>query len=178
VQLVDCSVATYALAIASAIRVSAGDLRVVGGSLMTVLAFCIVGNGAVRVDPAVGHNNPLFGPGVGTIAEMPSVVTIGGALGTPVAVAMRGPIGHAVVLLVGLPSPPVAVAGVFDPYWLQPGTEWTCAFTVLAAGTSVQRSYPIPSVPALRGVRLGWQGLSYESTAGLQASNPAITAHW
>jgi hypothetical protein len=137
---------------------------------MTVLAFCIVGNGSVRVDPAVGHNNPLFGPGVGTTAEMPSVVTIGGALGTPVAVTMRGPIGHAVVLLVGLPSPPLAVPGVIDPYWLQPGTEWTCA--------SVQRSYPIPSVLALRGVRLGWQGLSYEPTAGLQASNPAIAAHW
>ena len=157
------------------------SVRLVGGSVAVSYGPCITGIGTARVDPTASLN-PGNGYPVSTIplviAPMPSVVATDGPLGGVVSTTMRGPMGELGALLVGLPGVPWSYPGIVDPIWLQPGSEGVCAFTVFAAGTPLQVTCAVPNVPAMRGMRFGWQGATYSPTSGLQASNPAITTHW
>ena len=185
VQLVDCSVdAVNGYPTGPAIWMNAGDVRIVGGRCTTWLQTNIAGTGVLRVDPtvtfsSVSSSSPWIDPGIQfTTVPMPAVTANDASLGTNITATMRGPNGDVGALLVGLPGLPLLVPGFADAFWLQPGTEAVCAFTVFAAGVPLAVTYAVPNVPAMRGMRYCWQGASYGAANGLQASNPAITTHW
>ena len=181
VQLTDCVLVRGGLSLSSIVTVAGASVRIVGGWLQggAPSNACISGTGSVRVDPGVAHQAPLFsGTLQSSIVEMPAVITAGGALGSFVTATMRGPSGDVGALLVGLPGPPLQVPGFADAFWLQPGTQAVCAFTVFAAGVPLAVTYAVPNAPAMYGMRFGWQGASSGAMNGLQASNPAITTHW
>jgi hypothetical protein len=156
-----------------------GSARLVGGSVSANHGPCISGVGTVRVDPTT-----ILTPGISfpvsnvplAVASMPSVVASDGPLGGVVTTAMRVPVGEFGGLLVGLPGTPWSYPGIADPIWLLPGSEAVCALTVVGAPLLV--TFAIPNVPAMRGMRFGWQGISHGAASGFQASNPAITTHW
>lgn len=164
-----------------AMFLQSGSVRLVGGSVNVHYGPCIAGVGTARVDPSTtlspGNGHPASTVAM-TIAPMPAVVATDGPLGGIVTTTMRGPLGDFGALLAGLPGAPRSYPGIFDPIWLQPGTDAVCALTVFAAGSPLQVSYAVPNTPAMRGVRFCWQGISYGTTNGLQASNPALTTHW
>jgi hypothetical protein len=90
---------------------------------------------------------------------------------------LRGPAGDFGALLGGLTGQPFRFPGLADPSWMLPGSEVLCLMATLApAGTGV--TYLVPNLPGLRGARFVWQGASFGTANGLQASNPAVTTHW
>ena len=177
-QLTDCIVSAGTV-VSTAVTLANADVRIIGGSLRT--HFGVSGTGGARIDPSVTFlfsvPQPFVGSVVGSIVEMPAVVATGGALGGSLTVAMRGPGGHAGALLAGWPGTPLGLPGILDPGWLRPGSESVCFVTIFAPGIPALVVLPVPNVPAFRGLRTAWQGLSYGAT-GLQASTPAIASHW
>jgi hypothetical protein len=174
-QLTDCN-ATAIFSTSSAIQLTNGDVRVIGGSLSTVFAPCINGSGIARVDPSVSAFPGL--PAFVTVVEMPAVVSTGGALGGTLTVSMRGPGGQVGGLLAGLPGAPYLLPGIRDAIWLRAGTETVSFFAAFVTGVPVQTTTSVPNTGALRGLRVAWQGFTYGASSGLQASTPAITSHW
>lgn len=183
-QLIDTSVGSFAgFFPLTAVQLQGGDLRMVGGSLYSFFSYAVSGTGTARIDPNVVFTGPTGNGGVSptiqlTNPTMPAVEATDGPLGSSVSVDLRGPAGDFGALLAGLPGPPLSFPGIADPSWMLPGTEVVCATAILAAGTSLSITVPVPNVPALRGLRVVWQGASFGAVNGIQASNPAVTTHW
>jgi hypothetical protein len=185
-QLVDTAVGGFPIySILTGIELQGGDLRMVGGSASSFFNYAISGTGTARIDPSVVLTGSTLG-GVAQISpavqasslSMPAVTATDGPLGGSLTVDLRGPAGDFGALLAGLPGPPLAFPGIADPSWMLPGTEVVCATAILAAGTRLSITVPVPNVAALRGTRIVWQGASFGAANGLQASNPAVTTHW
>jgi len=185
IQLVDSDVAAAsiqpALPSGPAIAMNGGDVRIVGGACMAWQHPCISGTGSLRAHPNVAFTQMpvIIEPTIQTVVtEMPAVLALGGALGGTVYAQMRGAADELGALLVGFPGPAVQLPGFSDPFWLQPGSAWTCAVETSTSQWIANVAYPIPNAPAFRGLRLAWQAATFRAANGLQASNPAITTLW
>jgi hypothetical protein len=182
-QCVDTSIGVYqGYPSGPAILLQGGDARLIGGSSYVVAGVNITGTGTARIDPSVVFRGYFGGPIASTVQAtfltMPAVIATDGPLGGNVTVDLRGPAGDFGALLGGFPGPPLSFPGIADPSWMLPGTEVVCATTIFATGTSLSITVPVPNVAALRGLRVVWQGASFGTTNGLQASNPAVTTSW
>ncbi len=151
---------------------------VVAGSASNLPVTAALGNGTIRFD-----GPSTFGPTGGGAETDPGIVTIPATLPTltliyaPVLGTMRidlsGAAGDLFVLLFGVPSDPLPIPGLGD-LLLDPNL----GLIGMAAGTIdasryVSPTFPIPSVPTLRGTRFGWQAVRSGPGGELALSNRA-----
>ena len=157
----------------SAILLQGGDVRIVDGTLQAAAGTpCITGGGTLRVDPStVFATSPSY---AGTLSPqvfaMPSLIATDSATPGTVTARLDDPVGDTAALLVGLPGAPIAVPGIADPFWINPG-----AYYFAAVGTApISAAVTVPANPNLRGFVLAWQGVTF-GVNGMQASNPNLS---
>lgn len=158
------------------------DVRLLGGSLASG-AFAngatILASGAsrLRIDPAVSIGGvPQVGGVIPRIAAMPNVVTSSSAPGGTLDAVGDAPIGHVMVLLVGLPGPRSVLPIAADPVWIDPAAFEFLALGVSTVGLRLAGHVPVPNLPALRGASLAWQIVAMDPATGtLEAGNPSIS---
>jgi hypothetical protein len=186
-QLVGCQVSGLSFpgqVSASGIQLNDGELRLLGGGLVTSHSFygppsfAVAGTGTVRVDPSVSIQaaSPPFAPGItATVQEMPHVTATDGLLGGTSTAALHGPNGHLGVLAVGFAGPAFDAPGVFaDPLFWAQGFAVALSAGVPAPGLPVTGPVAIPGNPVFAGLQLLYQGITLDAAAGLQISNPAV----
>lgn len=165
-----------------AILMQGGELRILDdgtGSLTagsgTVTPPTIDGTGAVRLDPLLPV--PTIAPGINlTRLSMPSLSTTGAALGGTTTAALSGPPGECAAILFGMRGTGFTIAGIDDPFWLDPAALAWVAFGVLQPGQPITTQLQVPNQPLLVATRVGWQAVVCDPSAAAQASNPSLFA--
>jgi hypothetical protein len=135
--------------------------------------------GSVRIDPNVqllSGSGPRFDPAVAvTFVAMPRVTAVPAALSGTASATLTLPPGAVGGLWLGLAAAPATVPPFGTPVHVDPAA----AVPVTAGTATVQTAaIPLPSLPALRGVSLAWQGASFAAATGPQASNAAVFTLW
>lgn len=158
-----------------------GELRVLGGGSLgssTIFGspgFAIDGTGLVRIDPnvtIVGSATP-FAPGITVAtAAQAHVTTNDPLLGSPLFPSLHGPVGSLAVLAIGLPGPRQLAPGIVDAFWWSPPTVATLAVGIPQPGVPLSSTVPVPNQLVWVGIQILCQGVTFDATTGLQASNP------
>lgn len=167
---------------ARAMTMRDADVRLLSGSITSgayATGATILASGAsrLRIDPGMSIGGaPQVGGVIPSTAAMPSVVSSSAAPGGTLAAVGDAPIGHVMVLLVGLPGPRNVLPIAADPVWIDPGAFEFLAVGVSTAGLRLAGHVPVPSLPALRGASLAWQVVALDPASGtLEAGNPSIS---
>lgn len=178
-QLVDCVVRAggvhdAGLSMANAQVRLLGTTSVAGGLTQ---GHALVGTGTLRHEPTVAFTGAL--PHVPlavatTVGVMPRLTTVPNLSGDQYFARLYGPPGHLAAIALALPGPPVALAGVIDPVWLDPGTVGGLVAAVLTTSPFVW-NLQTPAAGQLLGVRATWQGVTYDPAVGFQLSNPSFS---
>jgi hypothetical protein len=162
---------------AGAILLNGGDTRVLDGTIALVWGFgpLFLGAGGLRIDPSttfINSNPPSYGPGlVPVIQPMPSLAATDAIIPGAITAHLADPIGDLAILLIGFPSAPILMPGITDAFWLDP-----TSYFFFAVGTAPLSSVePVPANVGLRGLRVAWQGVTYGTALGMQASNPVVS---
>lgn len=165
------------------VRLDNAALRVLGNStlsggfgLFQQRASAVIGNGTLRVDPAVMVYGaaPLIAPTVQySIAAMPNLDRTDGGLGDTITASLRGPVGHLGILLLGHPAAPHTVSWLVDELWYQPAASVVQAIGFPQQGAPLSGSLVLPNDTGFLGYRLVWQAVTYDAAGGYQASNPS-----
>lgn len=183
VELVDCSIIGSGFGPGrAAISLNNSSLRIMGvSSVSSTLPWpAIDGIGTARIGPNVTFftgGPPAIAAQVSpTFLDMPNVqasvdTTTGVATAT-----LRGPGNGIGVLFAALTGTAQMIAPFTDPIVLLPGTETQMAAGGLAA--QLMAGYTLPALPALRGLRVTWQGASLDAVLGAQISNAVSYAHF
>jgi hypothetical protein len=101
---------------------------------------------------------------------MPSLRGSAATPGGTLAIERRGPAGVWTVIVLSPVAPTLAWPGL-DPIWVHPNELVVEAFALTTtAALAVLR--PVPSLPALRGLRLTAQAMDFGPAGDLAASNP------
>ncbi|MBM4060903.1 MAG: hypothetical protein FJ265_07375 [Planctomycetes bacterium] len=150
------------------------------GSLTPPVGYAVIAAGTnpvLRLSPRVlvtASGSPRIVGAAAVPAPMPeltgSSAPAGGTLGATVTTES----GDLVVLAVGFPGPAIFVAGMHDPFWLDPVVHFFVAVGA-QGGTPIGGAVAVPSGPAFVGLRLGWQAACYGPVTGFQATNPVVT---
>ena len=186
VQLIDTAVTGGTLflgPVPHAIATYQGALRVLGNStviggqnLSAGPGYAITGTSAVRLDPSVilGGANPPLDPALPVVvAPMPRALTAY-LVPSQIRAELLGPTGQLGVLLCGAPGAPTPVPGCLDSFWLAGSPLFLVAAGTLSPLVPLVHTLPMSGSPALLGVRLGWQGASYDPATGFALSNPSF----
>ncbi|HLQ36912.1 MAG TPA: hypothetical protein VK348_03860 [Planctomycetota bacterium] len=157
-------------------------LRLVGGSVKLLdcrvaasngLAFngAVNGTGTMRAD-AASTFTPFYSfvtpPPV--IGPMPRVSSAGAVLGNTITVDVDGVPGELAVLLIGMAGPPLVIPGFADAFWLAPMDYHFHAIGSVPMTTGVA----VPTDPSLRGLRIGWQAVTFDGAGNSKVSNPSL----
>ncbi|MCR9246843.1 MAG: hypothetical protein NXI31_17560 [bacterium] len=129
----------------------------------------------LRMDPSVTlvtTASPAIHPAVQTTATPLLHVTSQSAnLGGSITAEAHGPDGTLVILVVGLPGPPIAFPGIDGDFWLDPTISAWAALGTIQQGAPIPGSATIPNDPGFRGLIIGWQSLG--TLNGFTTSNPS-----
>lgn len=164
-------------------RIEVRSSTIVGPPGGAAFAYAISGEGTAWVDNATVLQNvyQLSSPTIGNqqllaaaFVDMASCTASTGPLGGIASASVVGPAGSVAVLLAGFPAPPVALAGVEHALWLDAGS----ALTMAVGSGSATGSYGVPAASWVVGVCIGWQGLAWDPSNGLQFSNADAPVHW
>ncbi|MBL8755248.1 MAG: hypothetical protein JNK15_18255 [Planctomycetes bacterium] len=152
-----------------------GATSLVTNQSPTLTGPAIGGAGIVVVDPAVqlSSNGAATTLGIQLTARAMPVVdwvppSVGGAAHASLLVPANG-IGG---LFAGFAAAGATVAPFAEWVFVDAGSG-----VGLGSGTgTVAATFPVPATPQLRGVRIAWQGWSYDPIHGFQASNAIVMA--
>lgn len=145
---------------------AAGATSLAGG-----LGPTIDGTGTFLSDPTVSVVGPIAA-GVNVVVAKQGFCSIsGGALGTPANVTLRGPTGMLGALVLGSVGTAMSVPGFHFDLWLAPGTFVPGAVDVF--GAPLTASVLVPTSPLRLGTQFGWQGVTFDASAGFAFRTPA-----
>jgi len=132
----------------------------------------IIGNNdsTLVVDPAVVLSPAPAQMQSITKKRLPALYARGGSLGGSLDLELYSPATHPYVLAVALPTTPFDLP--FGRQWLDIPTEILLVFGVQGSAGFTKHSYSVPGSPTLRGLALGFQGLSGSEV--LDLTNPVI----
>lgn len=140
----------------------------------------VKGNGALVVDPGLQLQNVgalvAGGPATGLTVISADLASCTASTGPPGGVAtgtLTVPPGGIGALLVGFPGDAATFPGILFPLWLDP----VLVSTIAVGAPTVTGSYPVPNAAFVLGVPVGWQGIAFDQTNGLQFSNPGVYVH-
>jgi len=166
----------------AALELTAADARIRqatiwGSSAPNQTGLAITGSGTAALDPntlLLQVASPPYGPNIqATHPTLPWLVAAPGGPGGSATASLFGHPTALSALFVGLPGRAHLVLPLPELVWLRPGSE-----TLQAAGIgAINGAYAVPNAPWVVGVTVGWQGVTFDPVAGLQASNPAVYVH-
>lgn len=151
-------------------RLTGGVVRAAGTS--SFAGWAIDGTGTFLSDPTVSVVGPIASGVNVVVAEQGHCSVSGGALGTPANATLRGPAGMLGALFLGSVGTAMSVPGFQFDLWLAPGTFAPGAVGVF--GAPLTASVLVPTNPLLLGTQFGWQGVTFDPTAGFAFSTPAL----
>jgi hypothetical protein len=133
--------------------------------------------GTVWLDPGVQVTTAVpVAAGVAlTVQGLPVVTAPAVAWGAQSTATLRVPAGGIGGLFAGLPVASSVVPPFATPLGLDPTMLVACAG---GTGPLLVGGIALPPGPALRGLRFGWQGWSYDPAGGWQAGNTVVLAPW
>jgi hypothetical protein len=190
-ELTDTSITTLGMATMSGpivLNSGACTVRLRGGtSLQTTLTSTsfpqplvhAFAGGTLWLDPGVQlihPTGPLFDPSIVVLTvAMPRVTALPATLGSAATATLTLPPGAIGGMWFGFAAAPIALPPFATPLLLDPGL-----MVPVSAGTAttLTSTLQLPLLPALRGAGLGWQGWSFDPTAGFQASNAVVFTAW
>lgn len=157
------------ISLSASARVMGSSQIRAGAGYSTVPA--VSGAGVLRLDPAtVVQPAGLPASLIVTVAPQPEVAGTSAPIGGTLSATAVAQGGQFVVLVHGLPWFPYAVAGIADPFWIDP-----LFFAVAGFGTTtVTSTIAVPPAAGLRGITIAWQAV-VSSGGELIASNPSWT---
>jgi hypothetical protein len=166
---------------ASTLRLSgAASVARAGGDPIGTAVSAIDGTGTLVLDPAVtlvpSGTAAAVGSGIGVTSRAhPTTSVRPSPIGGTATVTLRGRPGDACWLLWGLPALPETFTGVL-------GELRIGAFLAVAAAGQLdgqgefRLDFPVPTIPALRGIVFRWQGLTHGPAAAFLAE-PGTECH-
>ena len=152
--------------------VAGGVLPAAGAALPAATLDAVVGSGSARIDSAI----PVFGAVSGgmqiTVGSQLRLTSNMPVLGGVASATCHAPSGSSVAVALGLPAPASTIPGLADPVWL--GGNFGVAFGSAGVGGLFSVGFPVPSVPAVRGVPFVWQAAEIGPAGIVALSNPSV----
>lgn len=152
-----------------------GELRLLGPGTVSggyAAGFGFVsatfGTGSIRATIAtISLSGQAFIPLVPI--DQASTSTTAAAIGGTVTGTLEGSANLLGGLMLGTTQPPTVLGGIGEELWLSP----FAFMTIGVLGAPLTFTATVPNDPTLRGALFGWQGMTWEPTAGFVFSNPA-----
>jgi hypothetical protein len=150
---------------------------VIGGVDGAGQRYALAGLGSTaRIDPTSSLQGGLQPWGVtAQYLPLPHLTTFGAPIGGTMQATVATQNGDLVILVIGLPGTPLAVAGFQDRFWLDPAAHVFHAIGVQQPTAPIAGSVAVPNSPGLRGLYLVWHAACFGPATGRQNTSPGIS---